>query len=36
MLFGLDFVSAMAALSAAVLLHDRGMAIPAERTLTFD
>jgi hypothetical protein len=27
-LFGLDFVNAMAALSAAVLLHDRGLAIP--------
>jgi|tagenome__1003787_1003787.scaffolds.fasta_scaffold19163115_2 hypothetical protein len=33
MLFGLDFVTAMAALSAAVLLHDRGLAIPEERTV---
>lgn len=36
MLFGLDFVNAMAALSAAVLLHDRGMTIPTERLLTLD
>jgi hypothetical protein len=34
MLFALDFVNAMAALSAAVLLHDRGLTIPEERTVT--
>ena len=35
MLFGLDFVDAMAAVAAVVLLNDRGIAVPKERPVPY-